>query len=502
MQNRIFLMGGCVLLGISLLSIPQCGQADRNALGGATLEWFSTFFKAKPRHDVKCCVGRENTYAIVVIGSGPAGDAAAVYGARAGKSTVVVEGRKPGGLLMETSYVENWPGFKAILGKDLMKEVKEQAMHFGAQFMDDTVEKVDFSQWPYVIYTEDGKTIYALTVIIATGALPNSLNIPGEKEYWAKGVTACAICDGYFYQGKEVVVIGGGDSAIAEAIQLAAYAKKITILVRKDKMRAAAATQELLAGYPHISVRYNVEVKKIVGDEKHVTGIELYNNKEKKTELMPIDGVFLAVGHTPNSALFKGFIKLDANGYVVLQGRTQATSLPGVFAAGDVEDHKYRQAGIAAGSGIRAALDADAFLNEIGFTNEIATCISEKQLACVPIVPSLVVHVASLADFEAKIKEAKKPLFVDFYADYCPSCMQMLPHFDAIAQEFKDYASFISIDIAALPDIAQKYHINKIPCMLVFKDGAIVGRFNSQMGKKELQEFVAQFVGQTESQKS
>ncbi len=191
---------------------------------------------------------------MVIIGSGPAGLTAGLYGARAKKKTLIIEGTKPGGLLTETSYVENWPGYKAILGKDLMAGIQEQVERLGASFIDDSVEKVDFSQWPFVITTDDGKIIYALPVVIATGASPSPLNMPGEKEYWGKGVTTCAICDAPFYNDKEVVVIGGGDSAVAEAIQLSAYAKKITILVRKDKMRAAAANQDLLAGYKHISV--------------------------------------------------------------------------------------------------------------------------------------------------------------------------------------------------------------------------------------------------------
>jgi len=481
---------GLVFAVISLLSIPGCKLSDIPTGG----------FQSHS-YDLSKLDCKENVFPIVIIGSGPAGLSAGLYGARAKKKTLIIEGSKPGGLLTETSYVENWPGFKAILGKDLMKELKEQAAHFGAQFLDDSVEKVDFSQWPFVISTEDGKTIHALTVIITTGASPTPLNIPGEQEYWGKGVTTCAICDAPFYQNKDVVVVGGGDSAIAEAIQLSPYAKKITILVRKDKMRAAPTNQELLAGHPHVSVMYNVEPKKIVGDDKHVTGIELFNNKDNTTNVMPIDGVFLAIGHKPNTSLFKDIIELDKNGYIVLQGHTQQTSIQGVYAAGDVEDHRYRQAGVAAGSGIKAALDADMFLNEIGVNAEVAARCDQKQLAPVEIMPPLVKHVASLTEFEQQIKEATKPVIVDFYADYCPTCMAMLPHFNAVSQQFKDLAVFISVDIAALPDIASKYFINKIPCILVFKDGSLAGRFNNSMNKSELQQLAAQFVGATPAEK-
>ncbi len=487
-----------VFLGFSLLFIPQCSTTD-HAMGSiqSWSDWVYSFFGTKQTYDLAQLENKENVFPIVIIGSGPAGLSAGLYGARAKKRTLIIEGPKPGGLLTETSYVENWPGFKAVLGKDLMNELKEQAAHFGAMFLDESVEKIDLSSWPYKITTDDGKTIYALTIVIATGASPVPLQVPGEQEYWGKGVTTCAICDAPFYQNKEVVVIGGGDSAIAESIQLSAYAKKITILVRKDKMRAAPTNQELLGGHPHVSVLYNVEVKKVLGDGKHVTSIELYNNKEKTTQVMPIDGVFLAVGHKPNTALFKGLINLDENGYVLLKDRTQETSKVGVYAAGDVEDHRYRQAGVAAGHGIKAALDADMFLNEIGVTPELSKCLETNQRACVSIMPPLTKHVASLNEFEKEIKETTKPVFVDFYADYCPTCLAMIPHFNAVAEQFKDYAVFISVDITALPDIATKYLVSKIPCIIVFKDGVLAARYNKEMSKAEIQELAAQFVGQT-----
>ena len=496
MNNRFFvILGGLVFAGLSLLSIPQCTSGDSAWYG-----WVSGIFSGTARYDFSKLEGKENVFPIVIIGSGPAGLSAGLYGARAKKKTLVIEGNKPGGLLTETSYVENWPGFKAILGKDLMKECKEQAAHFGAEFLEDSVEKIDLSQWPFMIFTEDGKTIYALTVIIATGASPLLLKIPGEKEYFGKGVTTCAICDAPFYQGKDVVVVGGGDSAVAEAIQLSGYAKKITILVRKDKMKAAATNQELLAGFPHVSVMYNVEPKKIIGTDQQVTGIELYNNKDKTTNTLPIDGVFLAIGHEPNTQLFKGQLKLDKQDYILLKGHTHATSIPGVFAAGDVEDHRYRQAGVAAGSGIKAALDADMFLTDAGFNAEIASRLQKTQLAPIAVTPPLVKHVSSLDEFEKEI-QTTKPVIVDFYAEYCPSCMGMLPHFNAVSQQFGDLAVFISVDIAALPDIAGKYYVNKIPCILVFKDGKLAERSLKVMNKAELQELAAKYVGQTPAEK-
>ncbi len=495
-KRSILFTSSLICLGISILAIPQCMQKDNSLYG-----WFSGLFWAEHKYDFRGLEEKKNVFPMVVIGSGPAGLTAGLYGARAKKKTLIIEGTKPGGLLTETSYVENWPGFKAILGKDLMTGIREQVERLGASFTDDSVEKVDFSKWPFTITTDDGKVIYALTVIIATGASPSPLNIPGEKEFFGRGVTTCAICDAPFYNGKEVVVIGGGDSAVAEAIQLAAYAKKITILVRKDKMRAAAASQDLLTGYKHISVMYNVEPKEIVGDKDHVTGIKLFNTQTQETIQMPIDGVFLAVGHKPNTKLFKGQVELDKGGYVVLKNHTAATSVPGVFAAGDVEDHRYRQAIVSAGHGSCAALDADAFLNEIGFTGDIAARLQENQVVAAHVLPSMVKHVNSLVELEQEIANTQKPVFVDFYADYCPSCMQMLPHFNAVAQQFKDYALFISVDIAALPDIATKFHVTKIPALLIFKDGTLAARYSNAMSKKELCELAAEYVGHTECEK-
>ena len=493
MNKWSFLKTSC--LGIALLIIPQCMPGDQSIT--SLYSWVSDLFTPKARFDFANLEGKKNVYPIVIIGSGPAGLTAGLYGARAKKKTLIIEGGKPGGLLTETSYVENWPGFKAILGKDLMTGIKEQVARLGANFLEETVEKVDFSQWPYVIQIDDGTIMYALTVIIATGATPSRLGIPGENEFWGRGVTTCAICDAPFYNGKDVVVIGGGDSAVAEAIQLAAYSRAVTILVRKDKMRAAAASQDLLLGFKNISVMYNIEPKEILGDDKHVTAIKLFNNKTNVTLDMPIDGVFLAIGHNPNTKLFKGSVKLDKNGYIVLKDNTCATSVPGVFAAGDVEDARYRQAIVSSGHGSCAALDADAFLNEIGFNADVAARLDDTQIAAVTIVPSLVRHVASLNELEQELKDAKTPVFVDFYADYCPSCMQMLPHFNATAQQFKDHALFISVDVAERPDIAAKYFVSKIPAILVFKDNALVARYNTAMGKKELNELAAEFVGQT-----
>jgi thioredoxin reductase (NADPH) len=470
----------CLVIVLGLICIVQCH------------EWFG-----KRHFDIANSLIKENTFPLVIIGSGPAGLSAAFYGARQKLKTLVIEGSKPGGLLTETSYVENMPGFKAILGKELMAQLKDRAVDVGAEFIDDVVESIDFSQWPYVITTEDGKNIHAFAIIISTGATPKKLGIPGEDEYWGKGVATCAICDAPFYKGKEVVVIGGGDSSIEESMQLAPYAKKVTILVRKSSMRAAPSMQDLLKGFSNIEVQYNLEPKRVLGNDEQVTAIELLNNKTNETYQMAIDGVFLAIGHIPNTALVGKSLRVDANGYIMLRERSQETSMPGVFAAGDVEDHRYRQAGVAAGSGIKAALDAAGFLSEIGFNEKIAARLQETQIVPEAITPGIVKEVKSAQEFQKLFNATQCPVFVDFYAEYCPSCMQMLPQFEAVAQLYKGCALFISVDFEKFPEIAENFEVKKVPTLLVFNEGKLVARFHNAMKKVEIQELAAQIVKQT-----
>lgn len=308
---------------------------------------------------------------IVVVGSGPAGSSVAIYGARSMMTTVVFQGPKPGGLLTDTSDVENWPGVAKQRGGEIMESLKKQAEHFGAIFIDDAIVDIDLSQWPYKIKTEGEKTYYAFALVIATGASPTLLKIPGEAEYFGRGVGTCAICDAPLYKDKEVIVIGGGDSAVEEAIQISAYAKKVTVIVRKEKMRAAESMQKMLKGYPNISTIFNTEVDKVNGDGDVVTSVTLRNNKTGEITDFRVDGVFLAIGHEPNTKLFKGKVAMDDHGYITLKDRTQITSVPGVFAAGDCQDSRYRQAVTSSGYGAAAGLDAVNFLKEIGFNSQV-----------------------------------------------------------------------------------------------------------------------------------
>ncbi len=306
----------------------------------------------------------ENTLRnVIIIGSGPAGWTAAVYASRANLAPVLFSGIEPGGQLMTTTDVENFPGFpKGILGPELMQVFREQAARFGTEIIDSAVERVSLTGEEKTVWA-NGKEYKAKTVIIATGATAKRLGLESEKVLYGKGVSACATCDGFFFRDKEVIVVGGGDSAMEESLFLTRFAKSVTIVHRRDAFRASKIMQERVMAHPKIRVIWNSAVSEILGVETgHVTGARLKNMETGAETEMPIDGIFAAIGHEPNTALFREQLPLDAKGYIVTEGKTTATALPGVFVAGDVADARYRQAITAAGTGCMAALDAERFL--------------------------------------------------------------------------------------------------------------------------------------------
>jgi thioredoxin reductase (NADPH) len=321
--------------------------------------------KSEDFFDLDNIVSKENVIPIVILGAGPAGLSAGLYGA-AQFDSVIIEGEKPS-LLTETSYVDNWLGAPHQLGADLIQASHDQAEKAGARFINANVEQVDFESWPYAIKLDDGKTIHAMSLIVATGARPLMLGVPGEKEYWARGVSACARCDAAFFKNKNVVIVGGGDVAVEEAVELSRFAKEVTIVHRRGQLRAADRMQTRLKSYSQVKIMYNTIVKEILGDNKKVNSIKISNTQTGKQEILPIDGVFLAIGHKPNVDLFKDSLEIDDYECLVLQPKNQQTSMRGVFAAGDVANH-YRQAIIAAGEGAKAAIDAIEFLESLGFT--------------------------------------------------------------------------------------------------------------------------------------
>jgi thioredoxin reductase (NADPH) len=300
----------------------------------------------------------------LIIGSGPAGFTAAIYASRAALQPVVYEGMQPGGQLTTTTEVENFPGYpQGVSGNQMMADLRAQAERLGTDIRYGMVTEADLSERPFKVTIDDEKVLEAETLIIATGATARYLGLPSESKYRGMGVSACATCDGFFYRGKTVAVVGGGDTACEEALYLASLCKKVYMVVRRDVFRASKAMQERIAATDNIEVLWNSNTQEVLGDDMGVTGMRLLR-KDGVVYEKAIDGFFLAIGHHPNSDLFKEWITTDENGYIVTDGRSSKTNVPGVFAAGDVQDPNYRQAITAAASGCKAALDAEKFILE------------------------------------------------------------------------------------------------------------------------------------------
>jgi len=302
---------------------------------------------------------------VLIIGSGPAGYTAAIYAARADLKPVVIQGLQPGGQLTTTTDVDNYPGYaEGVTGPEMMEDFKKQAERFGTDTRWGMVTKVDLDERPFIVEIDETKNVLAETIIIATGASAKWLGIEDEKRLNGYGVSACATCDGFFYKGKDVVVVGAGDTAAEEATYLAKMCNKVTILVRRDEMRASKAMQHRVFNTSNLEVMYNHETKSINGEEgpKGVESVTAVNNITGEETIVPCSGFFVAIGHTPNSAIFKGQLEMDENGYLLIEAGTSKTAIPGVFAAGDIADHVYRQAVTSAGTGCMAALDAERFL--------------------------------------------------------------------------------------------------------------------------------------------
>ncbi len=302
----------------------------------------------------------------LIIGSGPAGYTAAIYASRANLKPVLYTGIEPGGQLMQTTDVENFPGYpQGILGPELMEDLKKQAERFGTDIRFGIATQVDFSGAIKKVMFDDGSAIEAHTVIISTGASAKWLGMESEKKLNGNGVSACAVCDGFFFRNQEVALVGGGDTACEEALYLSKLCTKVSMLVRKDHFRASKIMQDRVLNAPNIKVYWNTETIEIIGDQV-VTGVKIRNTKTGEETVLPITGFFVAIGHQPNTGIFKDIIELDDQGYIITKNGTSKTNIPGVFAAGDVQDKHYRQAVTAAGSGCMAALDAERYLTEMG----------------------------------------------------------------------------------------------------------------------------------------
>ncbi len=302
----------------------------------------------------------------LIIGSGPAGYTAAIYASRANLEPVLYTGKEPGGQLTITNDVENYPGYpNGIMGPQMMEDFKNQAMRFGTDIRYELIDKVDFSNGGHKIWSETGHEIHADAVIIATGASAKWLGIPSEQKLMNKGVSACAVCDGFFFRKQDVAIVGAGDTAAEEATYLAKLCNKVHMIVRRDEMRASKIMQERVLNTPNLVVHFNSETEEILGEDG-VTGARIKNNKTGEVSTLDVTGFFVAIGHKPNTDMFKGVINMDESGYVHTTPGRSFTNVEGVFACGDAQDHVYRQAVTAAGTGCMAALDAERYLAEKG----------------------------------------------------------------------------------------------------------------------------------------
>ena len=309
-------------------------------------------------------MSKEHRTKVLIIGSGPAGYTAAIYAARANLKPILVAGMQPGGQLTITTEVENYPGFADVIqGPWLMEQMKAQAVHVGTELISDHIKEIDLSTRPFKAVGESGDSYIGDTVIICTGAKARWLGLPSEKQFQGKGVSACATCDGFFFKNREVAIVGGGNTAVEEALFLTNFCAKVTLIHRRDSLRAEKIMQDRLFAHEKVSVMWDTAVEEILGDNTGMTGLRLKSTKDGSISELKADGLFVAIGHDPATEIFKGQLKMDEAGYIDTAPDSTATAIPGVFAAGDVTDHVYRQAVTAAGMGCMAALEADRFLS-------------------------------------------------------------------------------------------------------------------------------------------
>lgn len=436
---------------------------------------------------------------LVVIGSGPAGYTAALYAARANLKPVLFAGLEvggvPGGQLMAAAEVENFPGFPAgITGPALMQRLQEQAERWGTERYPEDVRTVDLSQRPFVIAT-DARVVRTHSLIVATGAAARCLGLPSERQFWGVGISACAICDGTapIFQGAELAVVGGGDSAAEEAAYLTKYASRVHLLVRRDRLQASKALRDRVLANPNIHIHWQTTVVDAFGmPGERLEGLWLRDLQSDRERELPVRGLFYAIGHKPNTALFTGQLDLDAAGYIVTQPGSVAASVDGVFAAGDVQDREFRQAVTAAGTGCQAALLAERWLCQRDLIQEYpATAIPETQDAPAPqgvLDPAATfdsAHTRHNGGYALRklFHESDRPLMVKYVSPHCGPCHALGPILDRVVTEYEGRIHFIEIDIAAEPEIAAKALVNGTPTVQFFQAKALVEQLQGVKAK-------------------
>lgn len=440
--------------------------------------------------------------AVAIIGGGPTGLAAALPPARSGYTPVVFQGPKPGGELREAQVVENWPGLCKQSGASCMDKLEAQAVGFGAQIVPLVVDELDVSTWPYKLSLNNGTHVYALTVIIATGSTQRMLGVEGEQTYWGKGLFSCGLCDGSYARGKDAVIIGGGDIAIQRALQLLPEACHITLIIPGPRMSAHETMQEKIKDQPSISLIFNKEVKEIVGTDKGITHVMLYDTVTKETSPFSTSCVFLSTGLTPNTELFKGKITLAQDGCVSLKDtRSQETALEGIMAAGTVSDPTYRQIAAITGDGTKAGMDALSWLSKWGFDSQLRGLLSPNSYIPPKIPHPLIKHIATLREFRHALRD-QKPVLLEFYSPECPSCRKMEGPLTTVTEEHKNRINVYKIDKDKLYSLIEQFDINLIPAFLLMKNGKEITRLEGESNLAELSERVRKGLQEQVPQKA
>lgn len=453
-----------------------------------------------------------NVENVVIIGSGPAGYTAAIYAARANLKPVMFEGLQaggiPGGQLMTTTEVENFPGFPdGITGPELMQKMKAQAERWGTECYTEDVTDVDLSQRPFTVRSDE-REVKTHSVIIATGATAKRLGLPSEHKFWSHGISACAICDGAtpIFHGVELAVVGGGDSAAEEAIYLTKYGSHVHLLVRKEQMRASKTMQDRVVNNPKITVHWNTEAVDVYGEDGgKMQGLKVRNNQTGQESDLPVRGLFYAIGHTPNTQLFKGQLELDEVGYVVTKPDSVETSVEGVYAAGDVQDHEFRQAITAAGTGCQAAMLAERWLSASNLIQEYHQDAAEPAAKPAAEAEKAVDDTEETFDINKTrhyggyalrrlFHESDRLMVVKYVSPHCGPCRTLKPILDKVVDEYDGKIHFVEVDIEAEPEIAENAMVTGTPTVQFFRNQEILDQTRGVKQKSEFRQLIEKYL--------